>query len=76
MEHFYKIEIQTKPDGSTAVGATATYDNGMDAEIAFLTNCASALSAVKNGTLKAALIKIIGSSGADIMTKFYSAEKE
>ena len=69
---FYKIEIQTLADGTTAVGATATYDDALDAEAAFHSNCASALAAIKAGTLKACLIKVFGESGADVYVQYYS----
>ena len=70
--NFYKIEIQTLPDGTTAVGATATYNDAMDAEAAFHSNCASALAAIKAGSIKACLIKVFGETGADVLVKYYN----
>ena len=69
---FYEIEIQTLADGTTPVAPTATYDNALDAEAAFHSACASALAAIKAGTIKACLIKVFGESGADVYVKYYN----
>lgn len=63
---FYQIEIQTLADDSTAVAPTATYESSIDAQIAFNSKCASNLTAIKNGTLKACLVKTFGETGNDI----------
>ena len=78
---FYKMETQTMPNGETAALPVTAYNDGddngsMDAEIAFHMACASNLTAIKEGRLNGALIKIIGEAGADIMTKHYNKPVE
>lgn len=73
-EKYYQMEIQTLADGSIIVGATADYDNALDAEAGFYSKCSSAIAAIKEGTLKACLVKTFGATGADIpdMTKYFN----
>ena len=73
-EKYYQMEIQTLADGSTVKGDVADYDNALDAEAGFHGKSASAIAAIKAGTLKACLVKTFGSTGADIpdMTKYFN----
>ena len=66
MAKFYQMEVQTLADDSTAVGATDTYDTSIDAQIAFNTKSASILTAIKQGTIKACVLKTFGETGNDI----------
>lgn len=66
MAKFYQTEIQTMIDDSVVVGATSTFDDSVDAQIAYYSKCASNLTAIKDGTLKACIVKTIGETGSDI----------
>ena len=66
MAKFYQTEIQTMADDTVAVGATVTFEDSVDAQIGYFSKCASNLTAIKNGTLKACIIKTIGETGTDI----------
>ena len=66
MANFYQLEIQTLPDNSVAVGATAIYESSVEAQIAFSTKKASNLTAIKDNTLKACLIHTFGPTGVCI----------
>lgn len=66
---FYKIEIQTLKDGSTAVVPTATFEDDKSAEIAFHQAVAYNMSAE---TLNSFLVMVISEVGTTLLKKFYN----
>lgn len=61
---FYKIEIQTANDGTEATLPMVQYSTSGEAHDAWHIACASNGAAVKAGTIKAALVMVISSTGA------------
>ena len=61
--NFYQMEVQTLTDGTTAIGATASYVDKIDADIAFSSKKASNLTAIQQGTLNACLIHTFDPQG-------------
>lgn len=66
---FYKIEVQTLKDGTTAVVPTATYNDDKSAEIAFHQSVAYNMS---TDTLSSFLVMIISEVGTTLLKKFYN----
>jgi hypothetical protein len=69
MDKFYKIEIQTLKDGTTAIAPTAEYDNSKDAMIAYHNTMAYVMA---SDAIDTALVMIIGGTGETIVRDFWN----